>query len=98
MCEQNASYLAKHLELGSKNLNKICLKIIEKALTQPLQRVNFRIFSGGACPRPHLEHFLFLNQLQISSAEKNAQEKMWKLCPPPLLEFLDKSLPALVVR
>ena len=32
MCEQNASYLAKHSELGSKNLNKIFLKIIEKAL------------------------------------------------------------------
>ena len=27
-----ASYLVKHSELGSKNLNKICLKIIQKAL------------------------------------------------------------------
>ena len=32
VCEQNASYLAKHSELGSKKLNKICLKYIQKAL------------------------------------------------------------------
>ena len=38
MCKRNASYLAKHSELGSKNLNKVCLKIIEKALKQPLQQ------------------------------------------------------------
>ena len=29
---QNASYLAKHAELGSKFLNKICLKITQKEL------------------------------------------------------------------
>ena len=70
MCEQNALYLAKHSELGSKNLNKICVKIIQKALKQPLQHVNFQQFSGGACSRTPLESFSFLNQQQISSAEK----------------------------
>ena len=30
MCEQNASYVAKHLNLGSKSLNTICLKIFKK--------------------------------------------------------------------
>ena len=28
----NASYLAEHSELRSKNLNKICVKIVKKAL------------------------------------------------------------------
>ena len=32
MCEQNASYLAMHKAIRSKNLNKICLKIIQNAL------------------------------------------------------------------
>ena len=48
MCEQNASYLAKHSELGSKFLNTICLKDIQKGLKQHL---NFQKFSGGACPQ-----------------------------------------------
>ena len=71
MWEQNASYLAKHSELGSKNLYKICLIIIEKALKWPLKNVDFQKFSGGACPRTSLEHVTFFNQRQISFAEKN---------------------------
>ena len=35
----------------------------------------FSKISGEACPRTHLELFLFLNQLQTSSAEKNTLEK-----------------------
>ena len=30
VCEENASYLAKHSEPSSYNLNKTCLKIIQK--------------------------------------------------------------------
>ena len=30
-----------------------------------------------------LEPFLFLDQLQINSSEKNTLEKMWKLWGPP---------------
>ena len=41
--------------------------------------------------------FLFLNQLRISSAEKNTLEKMCKLCPPPRLKFLATPPPSLVV-
>ena len=36
-----------------------------------------------ACPRTLFESFLFLNQIQISSAKKNTLKKIWKLCPPP---------------
>ena len=53
MCEQNASYLSKHSELGSKNLHKIFLKIIQKALLkQPLQHVNFQNFPKEHVPGP----------------------------------------------
>ena len=78
MCAQNASYFAKHSESGSKNLNTFCLKIIQKALKIAIQHVNFQNFSGEACPRTALKLFLFLNQLQICSAEK-----MWKSCLHP---------------
>ena len=79
MCEQNASYLAKH----SKNLYQICLKIIQNALKYPLQHVNFQKMSGGTCSRTTLELFLFLNQFQICSAEKNTLKKNVKIMPPP---------------
>ena len=41
MYEQNASYLVQHSELGAKNLNKICLKFVQKVLKWPQQYVNF---------------------------------------------------------
>ena len=53
------------LRIRAKNLNKIFLKHIQK-----LQHVNFQKFSVGTCPRTSLESFLFLNQFQIGSAEK----------------------------
>ena len=48
----------KLLKLGAKNMNKLCLKIVRKALKWPLQYANFQKFSGGACPRIPLESFL----------------------------------------
>ena len=68
MYEQNA-YLVKHSKLGAKNLNKICIKIVQKVLKWPLQYANFQKFSGGACPRTTLAFFI-LNMLQNNSAEK----------------------------
>ena len=47
-------------------------------------------------PRTPLELSWFLNQLQISSAEKNTLEKVWKLCPSRL-KLLATPLPSLVV-
>ena len=38
----------------------------------------------GSMPQTPLEPFLFLNQLQISSAEKNTLEKNVKTMPRPL--------------
>ena len=39
-------------------------------------------------PPDPTEPFVFLNLLQISSAEKNTLKKMLKLCPPPFFKFL----------
>ena len=77
MYEQNASYLVKHLELGAKNLNKICLKIIQKILKWPLQYVNFKKYSGEACPRTPRAFFI-LKMLQNNSAGKNYTGKYFK--------------------
>ena len=50
---------------------------------------------GAACPRTSPELFLFLNQLQISFAEKKIRLKtLWKLCSPPSLKFLATPLSA----
>ena len=68
MCDPNALYLVKDSESRSINSNKICLKIIQKALKKPLQQVNFQIFSGGHAPDPPFsppEPFLLRNQLKL---------------------------------
>ena len=70
------------ITVGSKNLNKICVKII-KTLKQPLQQVNCQSFSRGA--RTPKNFSLFLNQLQMSSAEKKKTllKNKVKIMPPP---------------
>ena len=50
VCEQNASYLEKHSELGAKKLNKIFLNIVKKAQTWLLQYEHFQKFSGKHAP------------------------------------------------
>ena len=75
MYERNASYLAKHSELGPNNSNKTSQKIIQKALNRPSEHAHFPKFFGKACPRTFLELFVFLNQLQISSFEKKKQPR-----------------------
>ena len=82
MFQQNASYLVKHIRNTGKNLNKICLKIVEKALKQPLQNVNFQKFAGGGggggghVSEP-LKPFLYL--LQSNSAEKQKRKTFEKM-------------------
>ena len=54
----------------------------------------FKHFPGSMPPDP-LEPFLFLNELQISSADKKIRLKaMWKLCPLPPLQILVMPLSA----
>ena len=42
----------------------------------------FKIFPGEHAPGPRLEPFLFLNKLQISSAEKKTLENNVEIMPP----------------
>ena len=95
MCEQNSKYLAKHSELGSKNLNTICLKIF-KSTKIAITACKFSKISRGSMPPDPLEPFLFLNQLQISSAEKIRLTENVEI-RPPLFKFLATPLPVLVV-
>ena len=77
MCEQNAS-LVQHSATGAKKLNKICPKIVQKALEWPFKYVKIqKNFQGCMLPDP-LELSLFLNLLQINSNGKNTLEKMSK--------------------
>ena len=71
----------KHSELGAKNLQKICPKIVQKALKWPLLYVSFQKFFVGACPRIPLEPFFFRNLLVINSAGKNTLKNCQILMP-----------------
>ena len=59
MNEQNASNLVKHSDLGVKNLIKICLKIVQKVLKQPVECKLSKNFRGNISPDPP-RPFLFL--------------------------------------
>ena len=93
MYKQNASYLVKHSDLGVNNMNKICLKIIQKVLKWPLQYGNFQKLSGVACPQTPLE-LLFRLFFQNNSARKKKKKKKKRLkyakfgCPS-LKKFLE---------
>ena len=83
MCEETASYLAKRLELYRvKKFKQNFSENYSKSTKSPLQHVNVQNFSGRACLRILLEHFLFLNQLQIISAEKKYTWKKVEIMPP----------------
>ena len=72
MYEQNALHLVKHSDLGAKNLDKICLKIVQKVLKWPLQYVNFLGEHAPGSPTT----FFILNMLQDKSFGKNTLENM----------------------
>ena len=74
----------KHSKLGAKNMNKLCPKIVRKALKWPLQYANFQKFLGVACPRTPLKSFLLLKLLEITLPGKNCgwkSDEIW--CPLP---------------
>ena len=89
MYEQNASYLVKHLELGAKNLNEICLRIVETVPKWPMQHVNFQKFFVVACPRTPLEPFLLSIFFKIVLPEKNTLENVANLGAPSLKKILE---------
>ena len=78
MCEQTASYLAKHSELGSQNLKQNLSEIYAITTKIAIVACKFSKILRGACPKTPLEFFLFLNQLLIFPAEK--KKKRLKKC------------------
>ena len=95
MCEQNVSYLAKHSELGSNNLKPNLPENYPENTKIAIAACKFSKFFRGACPRIPLQLFLFLNQLQISSAEKKKLKKCGNY-GPPFSKCFATPLPALV--
>ena len=71
MYEQNASYLVQHSELGAKNLNKICVKLVQKVLKWPQQHVKF---PGERAPGPPTAFFLISICFKII-LQKNCAQK-----------------------
>ena len=64
-CANTCIILGEAHTYKDKNLNKIYLKNVQKALKWPLQCVDLQKVSGGACFRTPLEPFSFLNLHQI---------------------------------
>ena len=89
MNKQNASYLVKDSDLRAKNLNKICLKFVQKVLKWTLQYVNF---PGEHAPGPPRAFFLFSICFTIIMPEKNTLENMAILGAPSLKKLLNTLL------
>ena len=67
VCEQNASYLAKHSELGPKKFKQKLRENYSKSDKIAITACEFsNIFGVRACPRTPLELLLFFSQLKIS--------------------------------
>ena len=64
------------LRFRGKNLNKICVKIVQKVLKWPLQYVNFQKTSGEARPLTFPQPFLILNMFQNNFSGKNTLKNM----------------------
>ena len=70
------NYFGEGLRTKGKKIKQIYLKYCSENSTKTATTVSkFSKFSAGACPVP-LEPFLFLNLLQIKSAEKKLCLKM----------------------
>ena len=90
MYEQNASYLVKHSNLRAKNLNKICLKIVQKVPKWSLQYIcKFSKIFRGSIPRICLKPFLFSIRFKIILPQKTTLEnvKIWCHLPGNFSEY-----------
>ena len=87
MCEQNASYLVKHSDLGAKNLNKIknCSKSAKMATT--LYTFS-KMFRASVPPDPPRSFFI-PNMLQNNSAEKSTLKNKANWGAPSLKKVLE---------
>ena len=86
MCEQNTSTLVSTLKLEDTNFNKNlpenCLKCLIKIAIANLQIFKKISEEHALGPLGPIEPFLFLNLLQINSANKNTLKKSQNLMYP----------------
>ena len=84
MCAPNASYLAKHSESGSKILNKICLRIIQKSLQIAITACKFsKIFRESMPPHPPRAFLVSQSFSNLFYRKKKRFKEIWKLWLPP---------------
>ena len=69
------------LKIGGQNYKQNLPENYSKSTKIAITACKFSKFSGEPCPRTLLKPFLFLNQLQISSAEKIRLKKCEKYGP-----------------
>ena len=81
------------LRIRLKKFHQNLVGNCSKSTKLAIAACKFKKFFRGSMPPDPLEPFLFLNQLQISSTEKNTLEKNVKIMPP-LLKFLTTPLSA----
>ena len=84
MSEQNASYLVKHSEIGSKKFKQNLPENYSKSTKVTITACQFSNYLWGSMPTDPQKLFvsLKLNQLQICSAEKNTLEKNVEIMAP----------------
>ena len=70
MCEQNTSYLVKHIRISGKKILQNLPKNCSKSTKIAIAIRKFLKFSGGVCPQTNQERFLFHDLLQDNSAER----------------------------
>ena len=81
----------ERLRIKVKKCKQNLPEIYSKSTKMAITACKFSKIYRGSMPPDPLKPFVFLNQLQISSAEKLRLKKMWKLWPSPL-KFLLRSL------
>ena len=88
MCAQNASYLAKHSESGSKNLNRFCLKIIQKAVKPAITACKFSKIFRGSMPPDRPKAFLVFQSASKQFCQKKCARKKCENYAFTLFKFL----------
>ena len=85
--QTNCIIFGETLRFMGKNLNKSCVKIVQKVLEWPLQCVNFQAIFGGARPRTPPQPFLFSIWFKIILPEKIRLKICENLVPPHRKKF-----------
>ena len=87
MCGQNAAYLGEVLRIRVKKLKRNLRENYSKNAEIAIKTCKFSNFFRGSMSPDPLKLFLFLNQLQISSAKKKYAEIYVEIMGPSSQNF-----------